>query len=41
MSCYVKLLEWICDEKTILKIESISAYLQDITTSDEIIIDDW
>lgn len=39
MSCYIKSLEWICDGKTMLKIESISAYLQDIARSDEIIID--
>lgn len=38
MSYYIKALEWICDEKTILKIESINAYLQDITANEEILI---
>ena len=38
MSCYIKSLEWICDGKAILKIESINAYLQDVTANDEITI---
>lgn len=30
MSCYIKSLEWICENKSILKLESINAYLQDL-----------
>lgn len=36
MHCYIKSLEWICENKSILKLESINAYLQDLLSKERI-----
>ncbi len=36
MSCYIKSLEWMCENKSILKLESINAYLQDLISKERI-----
>lgn len=39
MNCYIKSLEWICDGTSILKLESIDAYLRDLMSTERIMTD--
>ena len=36
MNLFIKSLEWICDNKSIFKLESINAYLQDLISKERI-----